>query len=57
VIWDLTEFFQPVDGPPVVRYTFVWRTSSAWAETCRRLVLVFELDDGTTHTANFRFTR
>jgi hypothetical protein len=37
------------------RYTFVWKTSGAWADTCRRLVL--ELDDGTTHTANFRFTR
>jgi predicted extracellular nuclease len=37
------------------RYTFVWKTSAAWADTCRRLV--FELDDGTTHTANFRFTR
>jgi hypothetical protein len=37
------------------RYTFVWRTNAAWADTCRRLV--FELDDGTTHTANFRFTR
>jgi hypothetical protein len=37
------------------RYTFVWKTSGAWAETCRRLVL--ELDHGTTHTANFRFTR
>jgi hypothetical protein len=37
------------------RYTFVWKTSGARADTCRRLV--FELDDGTTHTANFRFTR
>jgi hypothetical protein len=36
------------------RYTFVWKTSGAWVGTCRRLVI--KLDDGTTHTADFRFT-
>ncbi|HET6751169.1 MAG TPA: PxKF domain-containing protein [Actinomycetes bacterium] len=41
-------------NPVSDRYTFVWKTSGAWAGTCRRLVI--KLDDGTTHTADFRFT-
>lgn len=34
-------------------YTYVWKTSSAWAGTCRELTVA--LDDGTTHTALFGF--
>jgi hypothetical protein len=41
-------------NPVSDRYTFVWKTSGAWVGTCRRLVI--KLDDGTTHTADFRFT-
>jgi predicted extracellular nuclease len=41
-------------NPLTDRYTFVWKTSGAWADSCRRLVV--KLDDGTTHTADFRFT-
>ena len=36
-------------------YTYRWQTSRSWANTCRRFTLT--LDDNTTHTANFRFTR
>jgi hypothetical protein len=35
------------------QYTYVWKTNAAWRNTCRRLVI--KLNDGTTHTANFRF--
>ncbi|HEX5706957.1 MAG TPA: HYR domain-containing protein [Pyrinomonadaceae bacterium] len=35
------------------QYNFVWKTESAWAGTCRQLVLT--LTDGTTHRANFKF--
>jgi hypothetical protein len=34
-------------------YTYVWKTSKAWEDTCRQLVVKF--DDGTTARANFRF--
>ena len=34
-------------------YTYVWKTKSTWAGTCRRFTLT--LDDGTTRTALFRF--
>jgi hypothetical protein len=40
--------------PLTDRYAFVWKTSGSWAGSCRRLVL--QLDDGTTRTADFRFT-
>lgn len=34
-------------------YTYVWKTESSWAGTCRQLVVT--LNDGTVHTANFKF--
>ena len=37
------------------QYVYVWNTDSAWANTCRRLIVT--LVDGTNHTADFRFTR
>ena len=36
------------------QYTYVWKTSSAWAAgSCRQLVV--RLTDGTEHVANFKF--
>lgn len=35
------------------QYNYVWKTESSWAGTCRQLVLT--LNDGTVHTANFKF--
>ena len=34
-------------------YTYVWKTDKAWTNTCRQLSVT--LNDGTVHTANFRF--
>jgi hypothetical protein len=34
------------------QYTYIWKTSSGWVGTCRRLDL--SLGDGTTHSALFR---
>jgi YVTN family beta-propeller protein len=34
-------------------YTFVWKTSKAWAGTCQEFIL--GLSDGSTHTATFQF--
>ena len=34
-------------------YNYVWKTESSWAGTCRQLVIT--LNDGTVHTANFKF--
>jgi CSLREA domain-containing protein len=36
-------------------YSYVWKTDKAWTNTCREFKLV--LDDGTTKTALFRFTK
>jgi hypothetical protein len=36
-------------------YIYVWKTDRAWSGTCRQFVL--ELDDGTVHRADFRFTK
>jgi hypothetical protein len=36
-------------------YTYVWKTESGWANSCRQLVM--KLKDGTEHRANFQFTR
>ena len=36
-------------------YTYVWKTNSAWAGTCRQLNI--RLKDGTEHKANFKFVR
>jgi hypothetical protein len=35
------------------QYNFVWKTDSAWAGTCRQLVV--QLNDGSIHRANFKF--
>ena len=35
------------------RYQYVWKTSDAWAGTCRQLVV--KLRDGSSHRANFKF--
>jgi hypothetical protein len=37
------------------RYTYVWKTNRAWANTCRKLVLDFT--DGSQAVANFDFRR
>ena len=34
-------------------YTYVWKTSAAWAGTCRRLEV--RLIDGSSHIASFKF--
>lgn len=34
-------------------YTYVWKTDSAWKNTCRQLTVKFS--DNATHVANFRF--
>jgi hypothetical protein len=35
------------------QYIYVWKTDPSWAGTCRQLVV--QLNDGSIHTANFRF--
>lgn len=35
------------------QYHYVWKTESSWAGTCR--VLTVKLNDGTSHTATFKF--
>ena len=35
------------------QYVYVWKTDSSWAGTCRQLTVT--LNDGTTHTALFKF--
>jgi len=35
------------------QYSYNWQTSSAWAGTCRQLVVT--LNDGSVHIANFKF--
>lgn len=37
------------------QYNYVWKTEKAWANTCRTLNVKFI--DGTTHQANFKFTK
>lgn len=39
---------------PSGRYAYSWTTSTAWAGTCRQVVV--KLDDGTYHRANVRFS-
>ncbi|HEX5828564.1 MAG TPA: PxKF domain-containing protein, partial [Candidatus Limnocylindrales bacterium] len=41
--------------PATGTYTYSWKTSKGWANTCRAFTLT--LVDGTTHTALFDFTR
>ncbi len=35
------------------QYTYVWKTAKSWAGTCRQLTV--NLNDGSTHTAYFKF--
>jgi hypothetical protein len=39
--------------PSTDQYTYVWKTDTRWADTCRQLVV--RLIDGSNHVANFRF--
>jgi uncharacterized protein len=41
--------------PTTNTYNYVWKTDKAWTGSCRQLVVV--LADGTTHVANFKFTK
>jgi hypothetical protein len=41
--------YDPTSG----QYIYVWKTSAAWAGTCRQLVVRFK--DGTDHIAYFKF--
>jgi hypothetical protein len=34
-------------------YNYIWKTENSWAGTCRQLVVT--LNDGSVHTANFKF--
>jgi len=35
------------------QYNYIWKTDSSWAGTCRQLIVT--LNDGSVHTANFKF--
>jgi hypothetical protein len=37
------------------QYSYVWKTDSAWSNTCRQLVV--KLKDGSQHVANFQFKK
>jgi hypothetical protein len=37
------------------QYSYVWKTDSGWAGTCRALIL--KMKDGTMHRADFKFTK
>jgi hypothetical protein len=37
------------------QYIYTWKTDKAWAGTCRRFTLM--LADGTSHSADFKFTK
>jgi probable HAF family extracellular repeat protein len=39
--------------PTADQYTYVWKTQKAWAGTCRQFTI--KLDDGTIHSADFKF--
>jgi hypothetical protein len=39
--------------PVTDQYIYIWKTEAAWAGTCRQLVV--QLNDGSTHRANFKF--
>jgi hypothetical protein len=39
--------------PTANQYTYVWKTNTAWAGTCRQFIL--RLTDGTEHRASFKF--
>ncbi len=40
-------------NPTTDQYIYVWKTDAAWAGTCRQLVV--QLNDGSIHSANFKF--
>jgi hypothetical protein len=42
-------------NPSTDQYSYVWKTDKEWAGTCRQLVV--KLNDGTSHRANFQFTK
>jgi predicted outer membrane repeat protein len=42
-------------NPASETYTYVWKTNTAWAGTCRQLIV--KLNDDTVHKANFKFTK
>ena len=37
------------------RYSFDWKTTTSWKNTCRQLII--KLKDNSTYTANFKFTK
>jgi hypothetical protein len=37
------------------QYAYVWKTNKAWANTCRQLTV--KLTDGSSHVADFKFTK
>jgi hypothetical protein len=39
--------------PTTDQYSYIWKTSTAWAGTCRQFVI--QLNDGTDHIAYFKF--
>jgi hypothetical protein len=41
--------------PGTGQYIYVWKTEKTWAGTCRALYI--NLTDGTTHRAEFKFTK
>jgi hypothetical protein len=41
--------------PTSNQYTYVWKTQSIWANSCRQLVVNFA--DGSTRRANFQFKK
>ena len=43
--------YDPASG----RYTYVWKTDTKWAGSCRQLVV--RLADGSEHRANFSFRK
>jgi hypothetical protein len=47
--------YDPSVNVPYGQYIYVWKTDKTWAGTCRRLDV--KLNDGTTHSANFKFTK
>lgn len=40
-------------NPVTDQYIYIWKTDASWAGTCRQLVV--QLNDGSIHTANFKF--
>ncbi len=40
---------------PTGRYIYTWKSSTSWANSCRKLIIT--LKDGTVHEATFRFSR